>query len=52
MWNIINPLNAELYPISRLLSLLGAQTILHVSRIRVKNDVTETGWRARTGFVV
>jgi hypothetical protein len=31
----INPLNAELYPISHLLALL-AHLILHVSRIRVK----------------
>jgi len=33
----INPLNAELNPIRHLLALLGAQHILHVSRIRVKN---------------
>jgi hypothetical protein len=32
---VINPLNAELYPISHLLALLGADPILHVSRIRV-----------------
>jgi hypothetical protein len=32
----INPLNAELNPISHLLPLLGAHPILHVSRIRVK----------------
>jgi len=31
----INPLNAELYPISQLLTLL-AHPILHISRIRVK----------------
>jgi len=30
-----NPLNAELNPIYRLLALLGAHHILHVSRIRV-----------------
>ena len=30
-----NPLNAELNPICRLLALLGAHHILHVSRIRV-----------------
>ena len=30
-----NPLNAELNPICRLLTLLGAHHILHVSRIRV-----------------
>ena len=32
----LNPLNAELNPICRLLVLLGAHSILHVSRIRVK----------------
>jgi hypothetical protein len=32
----INPLNAELNPICRLLALLGAHYILHVSRVRVK----------------
>jgi len=31
----INPLNAELNPICRLLALLGAHHILHISRIRV-----------------
>jgi hypothetical protein len=31
-----NPLNAELYPIFHLLSLLGAHPFLHVSTIRVK----------------
>jgi hypothetical protein len=31
----VNPLNAELSPIFHLLALLGAQPILHVSRIRV-----------------
>jgi hypothetical protein len=31
----INPLNAELNSIFHLLALLGAHTILHVSRIRV-----------------
>jgi len=36
---LINPLNAELNPICRLLALLGAHHIFHVSRIRVK--VTE-----------
>ena len=33
---MIIPLNAELNPICRLLALLGAHPILHVSRIRVK----------------
>jgi hypothetical protein len=33
--NGFNPLNAELNPICRLLALLGAHPILHVSRIRV-----------------
>jgi hypothetical protein len=35
----INPLNAELNPICHLLALLGAHHILHVSRIRVKQEV-------------
>jgi len=34
-----NPLNAELNPICHLLALLGAQHILHVSRIRLKSRV-------------
>ena len=33
----LNPLNAELNPISYLLALLGAHHFLHVSRIRVKS---------------
>jgi len=33
----INPLNAELNPICRLLALLGAHLILHVSRVRVNS---------------
>ena len=36
---IINPLNAELNPISHLLALLGAHHILHVSRLRVNARV-------------
>jgi hypothetical protein len=32
----INPLHADLYPISHLLALLGAHPIIQVSRIRVK----------------
>jgi hypothetical protein len=35
---MLNPLNAELNPICHLLTLLGAHHILHVSRIRVKNQ--------------
>jgi hypothetical protein len=35
----INPLNAELNPISCLLALLGAHHFLHISRIRVKDPV-------------
>ena len=34
---MLNPLNAELNPISYLLALLGAHHFLHVSRIRVKS---------------
>jgi len=33
--NSFNPLNAELNPICHLLSLLGAQHIFHISRLRV-----------------
>ena len=33
---IINPLNAELYPICHLLALFGAHGIFHVSGVRVK----------------
>ena len=35
---LFNPLNAELNSICRLLTLLGAHHILHISRIRVKRD--------------
>ena len=35
--NALNPLNAELNPISYLLALLGARHFLHVRRIRVKS---------------
>ena len=35
--NWFNPLNAELIPICRLLALLEAHYILHISRIRVKS---------------
>ena len=37
----INPLNAELNPICHPLALLGAHHILHVSRIRVKDQFLE-----------
>jgi hypothetical protein len=36
--NILNPLNAKLNPICHLLALLGAHPLLHVSRIRVKQN--------------
>jgi len=35
---ILNPFNAELHLICHLLALLGAQNILHVSRVRVKQS--------------
>ena len=35
IWNLFNPLNAELNGICHMLALLGAHHILHVSRIRV-----------------
>ena len=38
-----NPLNAKLNPICHLLALLGAHDILHVSRIRVNNQLSTTG---------
>ena len=34
----INPLNAELNPICHLVALLGSHHILHVGRIRVKEN--------------
>ena len=34
-----NPLNAELNPIRHLLALVGARHIVHVSRIRVKQNM-------------
>ena len=37
--NMFNPLNAELNPICHLLALLEAHHILHVSRIRVNNEI-------------
>jgi hypothetical protein len=37
MLEIIKPLNAKLNPINHLLALLGADNILHISRIRVKH---------------
>jgi hypothetical protein len=50
--SILNPLKAELNPTCHLLALLGAHTILHISRIRAKsivyvvavNDVAELQW--------
>jgi hypothetical protein len=36
-----NPLNIQLNPICHLLALLGAHHILHVSRIRVNDSVTD-----------
>jgi hypothetical protein len=43
----LNPLNAKLNPICHLLALLGAHHILHVSRIRVKADLTLLLYNAR-----
>ena len=37
--NSINPLKAKLNPICHLLALLGADHILHISRIRVKEEI-------------
>jgi type III secretory pathway component EscR len=35
---LLNPLNTELNPVCYLLALLGAHPILHVSRIRIKDN--------------
>ena len=35
---VFNPLNAELNPIRHLLALVGARHIVHVSRVRVKEQ--------------
>ena len=40
LYQLFNPLNAELNPICYLLALLGAHHFLHVSRIRVKAECT------------
>ena len=37
MYDLFNPLNAELNPICHLLALLGGATIVVVSRLRVKD---------------
>ena len=37
---LFNPLNAKLNPICHFLALLGAHPILHVSRIRVKGNIS------------
>ena len=39
----INPLNAELNPIRHLLALVGARHIVHVSRVRVKEEKAHIG---------
>ena len=39
MDSIINPLNAKLNTICHLLALLGAHSILHVSRVRVNSII-------------
>jgi hypothetical protein len=39
--NFVNPLNAKLNPICHLLTSLGAHHIIHVSKIRVKEDHLE-----------
>ena len=44
----VNPLNAELSLFSHLLTLLGAQHILHVSRVRVKPAWLRNIFRFRT----
>ena len=39
--SIINPLNAELNPVRHLLALEGARHIVHVSRIRVNDQLQD-----------
>jgi len=46
----VNPLNAELNPICYLLALLGAHHFLHVSRIRVKVQVSDQ--YVTTGLII
>ena len=41
-FTFFNPLNAELNPICHLLALLGDHHILHVSRVRVKEEGQKT----------
>ena len=48
----INPLNAELNPICRLLTLLGAHHILHVSRIRVNIVQYVSPWTSQYYFAL
>ena len=38
----VNPLNAKFNPICHLLALLGAHHILHISRIRVKKNLSQS----------
>jgi len=49
---LINSLNAELNPTCHLLPLLGAHHILHVSRIRVKEEISEIWWNIYIGLHV
>ena len=42
---VINPLNAELNPIRHLLALVGARHIVHLSRVRVKQQVVVISYR-------
>ena len=44
----INTLKAELNPICHLLALLGAHHILHVSRIRVKENMKTSAKESRS----
>jgi len=42
LFSLFNTLNAELNPICHLLALLGAHHVLHVSRIRFNDVVSNT----------
>jgi len=47
---IFNPLNDKLNPICHLVALLGAHHILHVSRVRVKEDAVNVLLRFRDTY--
>jgi hypothetical protein len=42
---VFNLLNAKLNPLCHLLALLGAHHILHITRIRVKQEYKQPKWQ-------